>query len=788
MGVFDFKDFVFRSNKVLPTEYDDALSYYEVLNKVAARLNDVSNAANALADSLVAPYDSTVQYNVGDYVWYNNALYKCTTANYGAFNPVDWGGEPVVFTEAVGDDIISLRTFVETNVANQQSLIERTIAGIASPYDETHNYEPGDYVSYLTSTGAIIYKCIANTTGSFDSSKWTAVVAINELFNYVNELWTAFFENYTRTWGISQLLGDNAGDTVSQKTLSKILKTLNAASIIELTGTDTTVYHWSGSILNVTKNKTASSFNNMYNDQYALPDGIAAGERYYLKFERNTSNIQTQIYWYNETTELGHQTFDGSSYFDVPTNATGCIIRAFCKAVSTAPWEGEAYFAILKYHEENDYLGRLSETLTPWYRGQYPSSSDWNDAPANTIYVASGSNPNRATDSEAIVVTLGNPVSAGIRTQYWMVFDTGSYYYRKRTGSTWSNWVRPEYDEENRILSTLTPYWRTGYPSSADWNDAPANTIYVASGSNPNRATDTEAIVLTLGNPASGGIRTQYWFEFNNGRYHYRRKTSVGWSKWAMPEDDSSVGVNKNAKLYVKGNSIMVGSVWTMNPETGVVSHDHHPSAWGNSPYSVVALRLNIPKENVNTNILHSSTGFLYAPGAPSEGEPYNPGSFLDNIVGNSVDLSSWDYLMTHFWMGDLTNFPLGNTSSVADDGSIAGGVMTLVNYLNSNYPECRLVLVSVPPVDTSIALGGNPFTKNYYYKGNAVTIAELDTLMHTLAQREHFVYVDWQELTLSRYYQKYTGGIYNATKVNNVHANNENTYRKLGEYIAEHL
>lgn len=224
MGVFDFKEFVFRSNKVLPTEYDDALSYYEVLNKVALRLNDVTNATNALANSLVAPYDSTVQYNPGDYVWYNNALYKCTTANYGSFNPTDWGGEPVVFTTAVADDILSFEEYVQNIVDNQQSLIERTISGIAEAYDPTLAYMEGDYVSYLTETGAVIYKCISDTTAGIapnDTDYWKAVVIVDELNQYITDLWEDFFNTYTRTWGIEDKFGDNSGQTINQKVLTE---------------------------------------------------------------------------------------------------------------------------------------------------------------------------------------------------------------------------------------------------------------------------------------------------------------------------------------------------------------------------------------------------------------------------------------------------------------------------------------------------------------------------------------------------------------------------------------
>lgn len=66
--MYDFQAFRFWCQKVLPTVYDDSLSYYEVLCKVAHTLNELIDAVNEMegnwrnyTDSQIAAYDKKIQ-------------------------------------------------------------------------------------------------------------------------------------------------------------------------------------------------------------------------------------------------------------------------------------------------------------------------------------------------------------------------------------------------------------------------------------------------------------------------------------------------------------------------------------------------------------------------------------------------------------------------------------------------------------------------------------------------------------------------------------------------------
>lgn len=443
MGVFDFKEFVFRSNKVLPTEYDDALSYYEVLGKVAARLNDVTNFTNALANSLVAPYDSEVQYEPGDYVWYNNALYKCTTANYGSFNLSDWGGEPIVFTTSVGDDIISLTTYVKTAIENQQSLIERTIAGIATPYDEAHNYEPGDYVSFITPAGAVIYKCIENTTGTFDSNKWVSVVAINELFNYVNELWSAFFENYTRTWGIVNLMGDSEADAMSQKGVTDLVYNLiehgsyNAAKrYTDVTSFGVTYtstrdgYHCEGEATNLSS--------------YALispnyPTMLFRKNVTYKVKYKGTNNLNLVVHYGNEGESVFANTAlstfdDGIYYVRIPNTAV--TYGAYVSVASGLSVNGDFNVEITEYASNKELEEQFNAEMKREYGGEKYSGNL-----VESLFI----------NNTSIVPTTGNLANTkGVFITQWIDIGDATTLYTNCAARY------AFYDEEKAFMSSQT--------------------------------------------------------------------------------------------------------------------------------------------------------------------------------------------------------------------------------------------------------------------------------------------------------------------------------------------
>ena len=375
------------------------------------------------------------------------------------------------------------------------------------------------------------------------------------------------------------------------------------------------------------------------------------------------------------------------------------------------------------------------------YNSILSSGSDLNNLPIQSIYlVTENAASNTPVSDSGFVYTIGE--YGGSTEQLYIRYSDGRTWYRPRNiNGEWGSWISNDVRYEEILAQ------------GADLNNVIEQSIYlcVEPLDYVNIPTNNSGLLYTIGSTTNA---MQLYIELYTGKTHFRRRNYLGdWDNWI--KNTSLNDGNNYANMYSIGNSILTGSVW-LNGEY------NHLSAYGNAPYSVVANAISIPKENV-THKLVSGTGLIY-----NNGE----GSFLDNI--KKVDLKSYDVLLTHFYTQDMNvEFNIGNIDSASGDGTLAGAVIELLNYIKTSNSMCQLILASVVPVSTTI-YGDNVFTGTY---PNGSSIKELDVLMKELANKYHFIYIDWQDLNISYNYHDYTDGL-------NVHANNENTYRIMGAYL----
>ena len=379
------------------------------------------------------------------------------------------------------------------------------------------------------------------------------------------------------------------------------------------------------------------------------------------------------------------------------------------------------------------------------YNGVKPIALDLNNVPIQSIYlVTEDATLNAPVHNSGFVYTIGE--DAGSTEQLYIRFSDGRTWYRSRNvNGVWGSWA----SDDVRYAGILE--------QGADLNNVIEQSIYlcVEPLNYNNIPANLSGLLYTIGITTNA---MQLYIELYTGISHYRRRNYLGdWDSW-IKHINTNDG-NDYAHMYSIGNSILTGSVW-LNGEY------NHLSVYGNAPYSVVANAISVPKENV-THKLVSGTGLIY-----NNGE----GSFLDNI--KNVDLKTYDVLLTHFYTEDMgAEFNIGNIDSVSGDGTLAGAVIELLNYIKTSNSMCQLILASVVPVSTTI-YGDNVFTGTY---PNGSSIKELDALMKELANKYHFIYIDWQDLNISYNYHDYTDGL-------NVHANNENTYRIMGAYLGSRV
>ena len=208
MPMFDpLKSFRFWCHKVIPLVYDDSLSYYEFLCKVMQKLNEVIDLLNAHSQEIerfeqditgqfnqlraefeafrneirekidafealfIEDFSTTKNYLEGDYVLYNDALYRATAnVTAGDFDSSNW--ETVVFATDFANWRRELDARVIAFITQISTLVEHWLAMLASPYSTTKQYTANEVVN----KDGTLYVSTAATTGDFDPTKWEEVI------------------------------------------------------------------------------------------------------------------------------------------------------------------------------------------------------------------------------------------------------------------------------------------------------------------------------------------------------------------------------------------------------------------------------------------------------------------------------------------------------------------------------------------------------------------------------------------------------------------------------------
>lgn len=208
MPMFDpLKSFRFWCHKVIPLVYDDSLSYYEFLCKVMKKLNEVIDLLNAHSQEIerfeqditgqfnqlraefeafrteirekidafealfVEDFSTTKSYLEGDYVLYNDNLYRATTnVTAGDFDSANW--ETVVFATDFANWRREMNARVIAFITQISTLVEHWLAMLASPYSTTKQYTANEIVN----RNGTLYVSTAATTGDFDPTKWEEVI------------------------------------------------------------------------------------------------------------------------------------------------------------------------------------------------------------------------------------------------------------------------------------------------------------------------------------------------------------------------------------------------------------------------------------------------------------------------------------------------------------------------------------------------------------------------------------------------------------------------------------
>lgn len=154
----EMRKFWFWAHKVLPLVYDDSLSYYEVLCKVVAKLNECIDKINELGNEL-DEFEG----------WTREEFQKVRDEMAAEIRRIE--GEISNLDSKVDREVNRLDTKIDTVESNLGSRITAVMANFCGGWIAGSSYNVGAIVRY----GDTVRECITpNTDEEFDSSKWRA--------------------------------------------------------------------------------------------------------------------------------------------------------------------------------------------------------------------------------------------------------------------------------------------------------------------------------------------------------------------------------------------------------------------------------------------------------------------------------------------------------------------------------------------------------------------------------------------------------------------------------------
>ena len=158
---------------VVLTAADIALSSLDS-TKIDTLINaNTSNIANIFAD-IADTWSDQTNYLQGAYVIHNGHLYKATTAN----NAGTWASQN--WTSITLASAISANTAA---IATNASAISAVGDMVADTYNPSTTY----YKGAICKKDGVLYKATAQTTGTWDSTKWSAIDLAEEVVEKIDE-------------------------------------------------------------------------------------------------------------------------------------------------------------------------------------------------------------------------------------------------------------------------------------------------------------------------------------------------------------------------------------------------------------------------------------------------------------------------------------------------------------------------------------------------------------------------------------------------------------------------
>ena len=713
-----------------------------------------------LSPSIAPQYSSSSTYNLGDYVIYNNSLYRCVVAITTAeawtaahwksttigseVTDVDAGLETVTDLASDGEYVFSSADFESgywaytTKDAHSKRIRTRRLipvkAGSVVAYS---NPNMKIYIGVFSTIKASAY---AQTTGwiaagSSGTVPLTSSGYMDIMFESTADIGPTDYDSTVSLQTSAKLTTDAGFSNLKQALLPyNPYDAIGLQFAGESASANSVTWAWSGYTCTVSGTASSNTTDPIIRTKN-LPPCIVAGGTYDLVYETTNTNIQLGFIWFDANDGPTYLYCTGSQKVTVPSGTVQWAVRLYVESGKNANGT-VSKIALLTQEPYADIFERMDDTELFKDYLRYVRTADATMKGITLHQSDDGSYSISGTASDSGVVYY-NIVSG--KTSFPDGISAGGTY-----------WLFAKSNTLKVRVITFTSSEDTGTAQFSGTGNFLAKKITIPANATGLNIRFQKEDIVSAQSYSETGIRIC----FCNGD---------SFTTGIMDAVSAGANGNTNAKIWCLGNSFMGGAVWVNN------AYDHLVS-YPDSIYGQIAISLGIKPENC-VHDMYSSTGLLV-------GTQSND-SFLDIITDS--DLTPYDFLVTQIGGSDLNEKILGGVNSTDNDGTFAGYVIHLVNYIKTNNGLCKLILFSIPPYNCTPGLSGaDVFTG--VWPGSGYSINDLDTMMYSLAKKYHFIYISWQDLEISYHYTDYADWVSGQTGLR--HAKSDSVYRALGQYV----
>lgn len=729
----------------------------DLINAIKAAIAEIPASYDDIMGAIAPIYSTSAVYAVGQYAWYNGVLKRCvvpitsgetyTAAHWETAvvgnDVADLGEGLITVTDLASDgeyifssdDFESGTWSFTTKAANSKRIRTRRLipvkAGSVVAYS---NPNMKIYIGVFATRKASAY---AQATGWINAGSSGTVTLTSSgymviMFESAVDIGPTDYDSTVNLQTSAKLTTDAGFSNLKQSLFPYNPYDAISFQFAAQSGSANSVtWTWSGYTCTVTGTASTSTASPIIRTK-ELPPSIVAGGTYDLVYETTNTNIQLGFIWFDANDTPTYAYFTESQKVTVPSGTVKWSVRLFVESGKNANGI-VSKISLLTQEPYADIFERISDTEIFKDYLRYLKKTDATSRGLTLHQNNDGSFSISGTASSSGAVyfdivynrtSFPDGVSAG--GSYWLFVKSSTFKVRVITYTSGSDSGTVQYYESGSFLSK-----KLTIPSNAT------------------------GITIRLQNE---GIVSGQSYSENGIRVCFCNGDSF--TTGIMDAVSASNG-NTNAKIWCIGNSFMNGAVWVNNAFDHLVNY-------ADSIYGQAAVSLGIAPANCD-HVMYSSTGLTYDAGS---------GSFLDIIT--ATDITPYDFLMTQMSSGDINVKNLGTVNSTDNDGTLAGAVVHLVNYIKTNNGLCKLILFSVPPYNCSPELSGqNVFTGNWT-KGYSIN--DLDNVMYALAKKYHFIYISWQDLEISYHYTDYADWVSGQTGPR--HAKSDRVYRAFGQYV----